>query len=267
MIRHLNWCCRPRFQTLIFETVSVARPILRPAHWPLIALALGLLPLMLGYASGSVFHQSLTGLLLVPLFLACVCEDRLGKALSLVALVLGSHSGLAIFLSIHDPAGAAAVLAGSQAYWEQARGWIQTGDDPDYRLAGWLPQHVLLLGMVLLGAGLTLGVLPFAIGVEQIDLMNFYVGRMVAQSDNPTLTLLLGWHPWSLLRGLGYTVAIFVVTSSVIESLTGQNIAQGSSRRRLVFASLLILADGLAKLFLSSFVREQLFAAVWLSAQ
>ena len=255
-------------RSLIFDMAGVARPVLTSSAWPFIALVVGLLPLTLGYAGGLAFHQPLTGLLLAPLFWACVYQDRLGRALLLVTLVMGSHSALAIFLSAHDPVGAAAVLTGGQAYWEQTRNWIQTGDDPEYRLAVWLPQHLLLFGVVLLGGGLTLGVVPFAVGVEQVDLMNFYVGRMISQSDNPVITLLFGWHPWSLLRGLAYTVLVFASASWALERVTSRVISTDWRHlRRFALAATLAVADALTKLWLAPIVREQLFATVWPGAR
>lgn len=255
-------------RTLLFIAVGAARPIITSTAWLFITLLIGALPPILGYIVGSTFHQPLTGILLAPLFWGCVCEDRVIRALLVLALALGAHSAVAIYLSITDPPGAAATLSGSQAYWEQARQWIRTGSDSDYQLANWLPQHLLLFVMVLLAGALSFGVLPFAVGVQQVDLMNYYVGRMVAQSDHPALTLLLGWHFWSLLRGIGYAVLLFVTAGWMIELLTGR---RASTRRshcyRLVIAVMFLVGDGFAKLFFSSVIREQLISTTWPSVQ
>ena len=183
-----------RTRARLFDLVAAARPVMARRDWPLLAVAVGTVPLAIAYLLGTPVHQPLTGLLVAPLFWACVCEDRLGRAIRLVVVVMGTHSALAIGLSAGDPAGAAACLAGSEAYWEQTLHWVRTGEDPEYQWRVWLPRHLLLFGSMLVVGGLTLGIVPFARGVEQLDLMNFYVGRLAAQSDSPATALLFGWH-------------------------------------------------------------------------
>ncbi len=242
------------------ELVGLARPVMNARSWPIVALAIGTGPLALGYALGTPLHQPLTGLLLTPLFWACVLDDRLRRAIALLVLVIGSHSALAIWLSARDPVGTSAVLSGSEAYWEQTLHWIQTGDDPEYDWAIWLPRHLILYAMMLLGGGLTLGLVPFIRGIEQIDLMNFYVGRLAIESESPTLAILFGWHPWSVLRGLAYTILIFAAASWVLERVTGRPLTTRARHRwRFALGTALAIADGLAKLWLAPLIREQLF--------
>jgi hypothetical protein len=232
--------------------------------WPISALLTGTLPPTVGYAFGSALHQPVTGLLLATGCLSCVWRDQLCRALLLVAIVMGAHSCVAILLSLHDPAGAAAMLAGSQAYWEQTRTWLRTGDDPEYQLAVWLPLHLLLFGSIVIGGGLTLGVAPLVEGVQHVDLMNFYVGRLVAQSESPLRVLLFGWHPWSILRGLACTVLVFECASWTLERVTRKTVTTSSRRStRLVLSAALAVADALTKSSLAPIVREQLYQNLW----
>jgi hypothetical protein len=252
-----------RTRARLFDLVAVARPVMARRAWPLLAVAIGTIPLAIAYLLGTPAHQPLTGLLVAPLFWACVCDDRLGRAMALVVAVMGSHSALAIYLSAIDPTGAAACLAGSEPYWEQTLHWVRTGDDPEYQWRVWLPRHLLLFGSMLVVGGLTLGIVPFARGVEQLDLMNFYVGRMVVQSDSPATALLFGWHPWSLLRGTAYTVLVFAASSWVLERITGRRISTPARHRwRFALGTGLAIADGLAKLWLAPIVRDQLAGTV-----
>jgi hypothetical protein len=205
--------------------------MLHPA-WPAVAIAVGVAPLALGYVLATPLHLLITALLLGPLFWACVRDDRLDKALALVALVVGSHSALAIALAALDPAGAARVLPQADDYWRQTLHWVQTGIDAHYEPANWLPDHLLLLLGVLAASYTSLGVLPFTRGVQQLDLMNFYVGRLMASSREPAVALAAGWHPWSFLRGLGYTVLIYEVASLSLERFSGQTLS--TPRRRWI---------------------------------
>lgn len=225
----------------LFYLAGAARPVLTARGWPAVAVLAGTVPLAAGHLAGSPLHQPATAVLLAPLFWACVCEDRLGKAVAVTGLVLGAHSALAILLAARDPAGAAAILPGAADYWDQTRHWVRTGEDPEYQWATWLPRHLVLFAAAV-GCGLaTLGLVAFVRGVEQVDLMNFYVGRMAAQSDSPALAVLCGWHPWSVLRGLAYTVLVFEATSWVLSRVTGRPLS--TPRRR---AARWALGTGLA---------------------
>jgi hypothetical protein len=243
----------------IFRLAGVARPVMACRAWPVVAIAVGVVPLLAGYLVGSPLHQLVTGLLLAPLFWACVCEDRLGRAIAVTGLVLGAHSAVAIAIAARDPVGAAAILPGAADYWDQTRHWLQTGDDPEYQWGTWLPRHLVLFAAAIVCGVVTLGLVLFARGVEQLDLMNFYVGRMAAQSDSPLVAILCGWHPWSILRGLAYTVLVFEVASWTLSKLTGRTLS--TPRRRAARWALgigLAVADGLAKLYLAPVIRDQL---------
>ena len=256
----VRWPLRPRTREALLEIVSVASPLVRGRWWPLLALAVGTVPLLIGAAILTSLHQIATGLLLGPLFWACIRDDRLGRAIGITALVIMSHSVLAIALAAHQPERMAAILPGSAEYWERTRHWIQTGDDPEYRIAEWFPHHIGLFLAATLVGGLSLGLVPFALGVEQVDLMNFYVGRLIAESESPTIAVLFGWHPWSILRGLACTVLIFETASQSLEWLSVRTLSTRRRRQtRWALGIGLAIADAVTKQFFAPFVRDQLF--------
>jgi hypothetical protein len=245
----------------VLALAGTARPLMALRAWPVFALAVGLGPLALGYTLGMPLHHLLMALLLGPLFWACVCEDRLGKALLLVALVVGSHSALAIGLAAFDPAGAARVLPQADDYWQQTLHWVRTGEDAHYEPVNWLPDHLLLLFGLLAASYTSLGLLPFTRGVQQLDLMNYYVGRLMASSQNPAVALAAGWHPWSFLRGLGYTLLIYEVASLSLERFSGQTLST-PRRRWLRWAVGLgcCFGDALLKFALRDLIRSTLLS-------
>jgi hypothetical protein len=228
--------------------------------WLVATIAIGALPVLIGYAAGSALHQPVTAVLLAMLFVACVARDRLGRAIGVVVTVMGTHSIVVIALSAHDPA-TSAVLPGSEAYWGRTWQWVSTGVDEEYRWAEWLPAHALLLVGVPIGAYTSFGAIPFAYGLEQVDLMNYYVGRLVAVSDSPVVAVAFGWHPWSIIRGLAYTVLVFEVASWSLGRLSGRSLSTYRRRvSRWVVGIGLAVLDGAVKFALAPVVREQLFA-------
>jgi hypothetical protein len=244
----------------LYRLAGLAAPLVAGWRWPFVAVAVGVLPLALSFLLGTSAHQPLTALLLGPLFWACVRDDRQWKALGILGLVVGSHSLAVIALSAADPT-TSAILPGGAEYGRQTLHWVRTGEDPEYELSYWVPAHLgLLAGMVPL-AYTSLGVLPLLHGLRQVDLMNFYVGRLIAESRSPWVALAAGWHPWSVLRGLSYACLVYEIASLSLERLTGRTLSTPRRRSlRWVVGLSLAVADAAVKVLTLSLVQSILHA-------
>jgi hypothetical protein len=205
-------------------------------------------------------HSLVTAALLMPLFLACIRYDLQLRAAGILALGLGGHCVLAIALTTWDADRAALILPGAEHYWQETLRWIRTGEDPEYQLANWVPAHLLLLTGLALFSYTSLGFVPFLRGIHQADLMNYYVGRLLMVSESRTTAVLVGWHVWSVLRGLAYSILIYEIASLSLERLGGRPLS--TPRRRLLRLTAgigLCAGDGLFKFLLLGPVREVLF--------
>lgn len=171
----------------------------------------------------SHLHQPLVGLLLAPILIGCLVRGRTGLAFWAIALTVASHSGIAIWLSATDAGRTGGILQGSEAYWEHTRHWIVTGTDPEYDWRRFIPAHLLLVGLVLVGGYFTLSALPLMVGIRELDLMNFYVGRLIAEGNDPLAAVVWGWHPWSFIRGLSYSLLLVCATSRSLARITGRS--------------------------------------------
>jgi len=227
------------------------------ARGPALAVVIGTVPVMLAAWIGSS-HQILAAALLFPLFLGSVAADRPARGLALVGLCFFAHNALTITLAAHDPAIAAA-LPEAADYWTRQRAWITTGRDPEYEVMNWLPAHAQLFGAVGLFSFLSMGFITFVQGFYEVDLMNFYVGRLVAHSDSWVPAVLLGWHPWSVLRGLCYLVFTWEIASWSLARMTGRALSTPERRlMRWLAAVGLFAADCFTKLAMLDFVRRTL---------
>src|SRR5262249_10273726 len=101
----------------------------------------------------------------------------------------------------------------------------------EYDPGWWLPAHVQLLAGMVLFCYTSLGLIPLWQGLYEVDLMNFYVGRLIAHSHAPGLALAVGWPPWSLGRGVGYLFLTYEVTAWSFTGLTGAPPSRPSGRR------------------------------------
>jgi hypothetical protein len=205
-------------------------------------------------------QQAVSALLLFLPFIALVRNDQPVKATALIALAFGIHSLLAISLAAGDTAALDDVMPGGEQYWQQQETWIRTGQDPEYETKNWLPAHLQLLG----GAGVlsftSLGLLPLLEGMKEVDLMNFYVGRLAAVSHSPAAAVLIGWHPWSVLRGFAYAILVFEIASLSLQQLCGRTLSTARRRAWRWWLGLgLFACDCVVKYFTLDPVRVQLF--------
>ncbi len=230
-------------------------------RWPLAGALVGCVPLAVGFALGTAFHQVLSAFGGLLLLLAAARQGRAKVGIAAVAWAFVSHSILAILLSRFWPTRAAACFPEGATYWVKQLHWIVSGHDPEYVMANWLPAHFQLLGAMVLFTYVSLGLATMLQGFYEVDLMNYYVGRLLASSDGSPLSLLLGWHPWSVLRGVCYTVLMFEVASWSLSRLTGRELSTVAARRwRWGIAGVFFALDCIVKLGATEAVRSTLAA-------
>jgi len=244
-----------------WQAAGLADPLLDTPWWWVAAVFAGIGPLALGYATGSWWQQPLGAFLLFVLLLAAVRRDRPWLGMGVLAVGFATHNALAIALAYTDPVGSSAVMPDGRTYYEAQVVWITTGVDPEYDWINWIPAHLhLILGITVLCIT-SLGLLPLVQGLYEVDLMNYYVGNLLANSEQPLTALFLGWHPWSAVRGLCYMVLVYEVASWSLERLTARNLSTPSARRRRWATALaLFAADGVIKLLALDYVRNGLAA-------
>jgi hypothetical protein len=216
--------------------------------WIVWGLLLGVLPLVFDFFTKWYTHWLVTPVLMLPLLLAAVSRDRAVHGMTLLVSMLASHCAASILLAAYAPEVWGKVFPAGADYWTKSRLWITTGQSEEYQLAWWLPAHVqLAVGMVLL-TYLSMGLIPLWQGFHEIGLMNFYVGRLVAHSEDSVLAVAMGWHPWSVCRGIGYLFLTYEVTSLSFAHFTGTRLSTPGARRcRWVLGITFLVADGVLK--------------------
>lgn len=238
-----------------------ASPACAHARWIPLAILIGTVPLALSVSLQLPGHQLATAVLLAIGCLGCVPDDAWLKGVALIALTFVSHSLLAIAFSCYLPERSAAVMPQAEAYWEEQKVWIETGHNREYELMSWLPAHLRLLGGATLYSATSFGVLTFLEGFRQVDMMNYYNGRLLGRSVNRPKALALGWHLWSILRGVGYVFLTFEVISLAVQWLSGLRVSAWTTRRlRWSLGLFFVLGDGLLKYVMVEAVRWELFS-------
>jgi hypothetical protein len=225
--------------------------------WPLAVVA-GAAPVALSAWTGGSLHQPLTALLAFGLLIGALGDETPSRAVFVLPVVFVAHSVVAIGL-VSCGSSVASCFPGGPEYWVASESWIRTGIDPEYDPANWIPEHVQLFGVVFVAGYLTLGVIPLAQGLHEVDMMNYYVGRLLAESHGSMSAFALGWHPWSIARGLGYCVLLYELVAWSFGRLSASAASERHPRMgRLGFAVGLLMLDGVMKLLLLEPVRRAL---------
>ena len=102
-------------------------------------------------------------------------------------------------------------------YREQMIEWVRTGIGPESQPGVFIPRHIGYAAAFTAAAIATGGALAMPMGAVLMNQMGEYVGSMARQSAHPTTSVMLGWHPWAILRVIGF-VMIGVVLSGVLLS-------------------------------------------------
>ena len=233
---------------LLQQAESLGRLFDRPWRWTLTAIAVGAVPPLLAFATGFQLAHILTAVFLVPLLAAAAVRDSTRQAVGVLTLALVAQCAVNITLAANCPERLSVVLPAGERYWHESRDWIETGVNPEYELNSWLTAHVRLFGGVTLLTYCSFGLIPLWRGLEQVDMMNFYVGRLIANSESPWVAGFFGWHPWSVCRGLGSMILLFELISFSFERLTGRKLS--TARKRLArwgAGIVFFLLDGVIK--------------------
>jgi hypothetical protein len=241
----------PRVRDWAWSLSGFAGPWGRGLRGCLAAIALGALPLLLSGSLGVSGHEAISAAGLLLLCLACVREDAWKEGIAFILLAFLAHGAAAVALSSFDPSAAAKVMPGAEEYWRKQILWIRTGWDPECEPGAWIPAHLGQLGGGILYSYVSLGWITFFEGFRQVDWMNFYTARLMGCSRSPATALLLGWHVWSLVRGLGLAVITFEAVSLSLGRLTGRGLSTRRAHLGRWSAGLALLgADGLLKFLL-----------------
>ena len=200
-----------------------------PVRVLIACVLIGCLPVGASVLLKTPVDRPLTALTLTPLLIAAARRDSVFLGLGVMAVVFVSHCAAMIWVTAKTPQVLGSIFPDGAEYWVESRHWIVTGQNPEYELKTWVPAHFLL---AVSGALLTYASLGFVLiweGLFQVDLMNVYVGNLVTQSESVPLALALGWHPWSVCRGVGFLLIGYEVCSFSLDRLIGIPL---STRRR-----------------------------------
>lgn len=130
-------------------------------------------------------------------------KSRRVAAVLLVAAWFLTLAVVLALLEVRYPGICGRLFPGAQTYAEGMLAWVRTGSGCEGSPSCFVPQHLTHLA-VFLGLTLTTGGLAgLAMATMLFGWMGAYTGGLALLTQNPW-AILAGWHPWALLRVVGF---------------------------------------------------------------
>src|SRR6476646_6476782 len=171
-----------------------------------------------------------------PFMVAALRRRDLPDAVARMLLWAFTMAIAATVLSYAYPADTEALFLRSGDYRREMFTWVVTGRGADSTPSQFIPQqagHAALFSALALATG---GALAMPMGAVLMNYMGHYVGSLAAASRRPAMTLVLAWHPWAVIRVIGFVV-IGVVLSAPLLSKAGKFRVDRAAARTLTIAA------------------------------
>ena len=164
------------------------------------------------------------------------------------ALTMGA---CAMLMSYARPSATATLFLRGDAYRAEMFEWVLTGRGAESTPSQFIPQQ---LGQAAIFTGLAIatgGALAMPMGAVLMNYMGHYVGTLASQSRHPAVTMIFGWHPWSIIRIISFVILGVVLSVPVLSRVTSVSIDRCTARRFIIAACLGLVADIVLKTLLA----------------
>jgi hypothetical protein len=211
---------------------------------------------LLSYAAGwaigiPVLVPILNTLASFPFMVLALKRGDLRLAVTRMLLWALTMGITATLLSYARPAQTGTLFVRGEAYQKEMFAWVLTGQGAESTPSQFIPQQA---GHALLFAGLALvtgGGAAMPMGAVLMNYMGHYVGVLAATSRRPVLTMMLGWHPWAVIRVISFVVIGVVLSTPLLSRLGKFRVDRGVGRVLLLAACGGLLADIVLKTLLA----------------
>jgi hypothetical protein len=176
----------------------------------------------LGWAIGiPVLVPILNTLASFPFMILALRRGDLRRAVARMLLWALTMGVVATLGSYARPDGTAALFLRGDAYRVEMFAWVMTGQGAESAPAQFIPMQARDAAIFSTLALATGGAAAMPMGAVLMNYMGHYVGTLAAASRRPLLTLLLGWHPWAVIRVISFVIIGVVLSVPVLSRLGG----------------------------------------------
>ena len=168
----------------------------------------------------------------------------------------------ATVLSYVQPARTDALFLRGRSYRVEMFDWIRTGVGAESDPSRFIPEHAAHVFVFVWAALASGGVIALAMGAVLMNYMGHYVGALAAASARPIQTMVIGWHPWAVIRIVSFVAIGVVLSGPVLSRIGGFRFDWRAERRFLLYAAIGLAADVVLKWSLAPYWRHLLLRVV-----
>jgi hypothetical protein len=138
------------------------------------------------------------------------------------------------------------------SYRDEMIAWVRTGVGPESQPAVFVPRHLAYAAVFGAASVTTGGALSMPMGAVLMNQMGEYVGSMAAQSASPVASVVLGWHPWAVVRIVGFVMIGVVLSGVLLSRVMKFPFSLRAERRWLAIGGRLLVVDVVMKWLLAA---------------
>lgn len=197
-----------------------------------------------------------------PFMVAALRRGQLRVAVARMLVWALALAVCATLLSFARPSQTDTLFVHGAAYRAEMFAWVLTGKGAESTPSRFIPEQALHAAMFSVLALATGGVLAMPMGAVLMNYMGHYVGALAASSARPALTMLLGWHPWAVVRIISFVVIGVVLSGPALGRLFAFRIDRDEARRLLMFGLAGLCVDVAMKALLAPAWQHLLLSVV-----
>lgn len=149
-----------------------------------------------------------------------------------------------IAVTIAFPEAAARAIPHGEAYRIEMFEYIRTGIGSEGNPALFLPEHALHYAVTMAISFVTIALGGLFLGSYLLGYMNYYVGTLIAQGEDPLWGALFGWPIWSMVRVAAFVMGAIAMAHVAHALVLKRSRWDGETLRAfLIWSSTLFLSD------------------------
>ena len=186
-----------------------------------------------------------------PFMILALRRGDLRLAVARMLVWAATMAVAATLIGYARPTTAGALFLRGQSYREEMLTWVRTGQGAESTPSQFIPQQLTHAAVF---TGLTLatgGAAAMPMGAVLMNYMGTYVGGLAAASRSPALTMILGWHPWAVIRVISFVIIGVVLSAPLLSKLATFEIDRKAARTLLLGAGAGLVIDIVLKTLLA----------------
>jgi hypothetical protein len=211
---------------------------------------------LLSYALGALFGLPALVPILnaaagVPFMIQALRRGDLQLAVARMLIWVLAMGLCATLWSYARPAQTDALFLRAEPYRTAMFAWVLTGKGAESTPSQFIPEHALHAALFSALALATGSLLAMPMGAVLMNYMGHYVGALAGAGRHPVWTMMLGWHPWAVIRIVSFVVIGVVLSVPLLSRMAGARVDRNLARRFLVIAAVGLIADVVLKALLA----------------